>query len=116
MSAVSDVGYSSKQRTSHLAGTQRAFRAESGATKSQSVLEPPQNGVQPTQQHMSGVRILVGAQMINCYTFVSTASLHQSAIRLFDHVYAIAYEDRHLKNEKYVLSIQGPTIANNRRW
>ena len=41
MSAVSEVGNSSKQRTSHLAGTQSAFRAESGTTKSQNVLEQP---------------------------------------------------------------------------
>ena len=69
---MSEVGNSGWQRTSHLASTQRAFRAANCTTKSQNVQEPPQNGAEPTQQCMSGVRILVDAQMINCYTFVST--------------------------------------------
>lgn len=114
MSTVSEVGNSNWQRTSHLASTQRAFRAESGTIKSQNVLEQPQNGAQPTQQRMSGVRILVGAQMINCYTFVSAASLHQSAIPPFDHVDPIASEDRHPKRSNTFYQYEGqqsPTIV-----
>ena len=41
MNTVSEVGNSSKQRTSHLASTQSAFCAESGTKKSQNVLEQP---------------------------------------------------------------------------